>query len=148
MKVILLTDVKKVGKKGEVKEVADGYGRNYLIKNGLAVMASQHSLEILQQQKDQEALDYTLNRQNAQALKEKIEKIRLTFPVKAGKDGRLFGSISPAKLADALQQQYGIEVDRRKFVDNDNLSHLGHYDVRAELFKDVIATISVDLVEQ
>ena len=70
MKVILLTDVKKVGKKGEVREVADGYGRNYLIKNGLAVQASQHSLQILQQQKDQEALDLTLNRQNAQALKE------------------------------------------------------------------------------
>ncbi|MBO4218146.1 MAG: 50S ribosomal protein L9 [Erysipelotrichaceae bacterium] len=148
MKVILLTDVKKVGKKGEVREVADGYGRNYLIKNGLAVQASQHSLQILQQQKDQEALDLTLNRQNAQALKEKIEQIRLVIPVKSGKDGRLFGSVSTSKIAEVLASQHGIEVDRRKFVDNDNLTTLGHHDVRAELFKDVIATISVDLVEQ
>ncbi|MCR5067807.1 MAG: 50S ribosomal protein L9 [Erysipelotrichaceae bacterium] len=148
MKVILLTDVKKVGKKGEVKEVADGYGRNFLIKNGYAVQASQHGLQILQQQKDEEALHYTLNKQNAQQLKEKIEQIRLVFPVKAGKDGKLFGSVSTAKIAEQLAEQYGIEVDRRKFVDNDNLTRLGHYDVRAELFRDVVATISVDLTEK
>lgn len=148
MKVILLTDVKKVGKKGEVKEVADGYGRNYLIKNGLAVLASSRGLQILEHQKAEEAQLYQQHKQEAEELKKKIEAVKLTFPVKTGKDGKLFGSISTSKIAEQLAKQYGFEVEKRKFVDNDNLTSLGHYDVKCELFKDVIATISVDLVEQ
>lgn len=145
MKVILLTDVKNVGKKGEVKEVADGYGRNFLIKNKMAVMASEKSMEILKQQNEKAAQEYQKKKEEAMALKEKIEAVSLTFNVKAGNDGKIFGSVSNAKICDSLNEKYGLVVDKRKFVDTNNLVRLGHYDCKVELFKDVIATIKVDL---
>ena len=85
MKVILLTDVKNVGKKDEIKEVAAGYARNYLIKNGLAVEATKRALEILQNQKDEVAANRTEKKQQALELKEKLEKLTLTLEVKSGK---------------------------------------------------------------
>jgi len=145
MKVILLTDVKNVGKKGDVKEVADGYGRNYLIKNRLAVEASKKSMEILNQQNEKAAEEFQAKKAEALKLKEQIEKLSLVFPVKSGADGRIFGSVSTAKICEQLQSAHHITVDKRKFVDTSNLTTLGHYDVKVELFKDVIATIKVDL---
>jgi len=148
MKVILLSDVKNVGKKGEIKEVSDGYGRNFLVRNGFAVEASKKSLEILDQQKQQEAQDYAEKKKEAESLKEMIEKVSLKFTVKTGADGRIFGSISTAKVAEALALQHKLTVDKRKFVDNENLTKLGHYDLKVELFKNVIATIKVDVVSE
>ena len=117
MKVILLTDVKNVGKKDEIKEVAAGYARNYLIKNGLAVEATKRALEILQNQKDEVAANRKEKKQQALELKEKLEKLTLTLEVKSGKEGKLFGSINTGKIADELAKQYNITVDKRKFVD-------------------------------
>ena len=145
MKVILLSDVKNVGKKGEVKEVADGYGRNYLVKNGLAVEATKKSMEILQQQKEDEKANQAQQKKEAEALKERIESEPLVFHAKAGKDGKMFGSISTAKICEEVEKKYGIKLDKRKFVDTDNLVELGRHDVRAELYKGVIATIKVDI---
>ncbi len=95
MKIILLADVKKVGKKGEVKEVADGYARNYLIKNGLAVEATKKRLEILDQQKQDEVTKQEQLKQEAIETKTILEAKKLRFEVKAGTDGKIFGSISP-----------------------------------------------------
>lgn len=145
MKVILLTDVKNVGKKGEIKEVADGYGRNYLVKNRFAVEATKKSMEILQNQKDQAALELQQKTQQANQLKERIESVSLLFKVKAGADGRLFGAVSSAKIAEELLKQYDITVDKRKFVDMKNLSHIGKYDVKIDLFKGIIATLKVEV---
>ncbi|MGI6608019.1 MAG: 50S ribosomal protein L9 [Erysipelotrichaceae bacterium] len=146
MKVILLTDVKNVGKKNEIKEVAAGYARNYLIKNGLAVEATKRALEILQNQKDEIAADRKAKKQQALDLKEKLEKLTLTFKVKSGTDGKLFGSINTGKIADELEKQFNIVIDKRKFIDSENITRLGNYEMKIELFKDVIAKFEVEVI--
>lgn len=143
MKVILLKDVKNVGKKDEIVEVSDGYGRNYLLRNKLAVLASEKALEILSDQKKQQQQFLEEKKQEAIALKEKIEKIVLTFQIKSGKDGKLFGSVSTVKICELMQKQYNIALDKRKFIDKENITSLGTYDLKIELFKDVIATVKV-----
>ena len=145
MKVILLSDVKNVGKKGEVKQVADGYGRNYLVKNGLAVEATKKSMEILTKQKADEAAREAEMRVEAIELKNKLEKMTISFKVKAGNDGRMFGSVSNAKIAETLAKDYQIQVDKRKFVDNGNITELGMHKVRVELFKGVVATLNINI---
>ena len=145
MKVILLSDVKNVGKKGEIKQVADGYGRNYLVKNGLAVEATKKSMEILNKQKADEVAREAEMKKEALELKEKLEKMTITFKVKAGNDGKMFGSVSNAKIAETLAKDYDIQVDKRKFFDNGNITELGLHKVRVELFKGVVATLNVDI---
>ena len=147
MKIILLSDVKNVGKKGDICQVADGYGRNYLIRNGLAVEASRRSMEILNNQKEEQAAAKEARRLEAEEAKKQIEEISLSFPMKCGTQGKLFGSVSTGKIADELQKQYGITVDRKKFVDSGNLTSLGRHDVRIELFKGVVATVKVEITE-
>ena len=145
MKVILLSDVKNVGKKGEVKQVADGYGRNYLVKNGLAVEATKKSMEILTKQKADEAAREAELKEEAIELKNKLEKMTISFKVKAGSDGKMFGSVSNAKIAETLAKDYQIQVDKRKFVDNGNITELGMHKVRVELFKGVVATLNINI---
>ncbi|MBQ1301000.1 MAG: 50S ribosomal protein L9 [Erysipelotrichaceae bacterium] len=145
MKVILLSDVKNVGKKGEVKQVADGYGRNYLVKNGLAVEATKKSMEILTKQKADEAAREAEMKEEAIELKNKLEKMTISFKVKAGSDGKMFGSVSNAKIAETLAKDYQIQVDKRKFVDNGNITELGMHKVRVELFKGVVATLNINI---
>ena len=148
MKIILIEDVKNVGKKGELKEVADGYARNFLIRNRLAVEATAHSKAILEQQKqdkiDQEIEDI----KKAEALKEKLTTITLVFPVKTGEGGKVFGSISSKQIADELAKKHQVTIDKRKILDNGPFSDLGYSDIRIELHKKVIGTIKIHLKAQ
>jgi large subunit ribosomal protein L9 len=148
MKIILIEDVKNVGKKGELKEVADGYARNFLIRNRLAVEATAHSKAILEQQKqdkiDQEIEDI----KKAEALKEKLTAITLVFPVKTGEGGKVFGSISSKQIAEELVKKHQITIDKRKILDNGPFNDLGYSDIRIELHKKVIGTIKIHLKAQ
>ena len=148
MKIILIEDVKNVGKKGELKDVADGYARNFLIRNRLAVEATAHSKAILEQQKqdkiDQEIEDI----KKAEALKEKLTTITLVFPVKTGEGGKVFGSISSKQIAEELVKKHQITIDKRKILDNGPFSDLGYSDIRIELHKKVIGTIKIHLKAQ
>lgn len=148
MKIILIEDVKNVGKKGELKEVADGYARNFLIRNRLAVEATAHSKAILEQQKqdkiDQEVEDI----KKAEALKEKLTTITLVFPVKTGEGGKVFGSISSKQIAEELVKKHQVTIDKRKILDNGPFSDLGYSDIRIELHKKVIGTIKIHLKAQ
>ena len=146
MKVILLSDVKKVGKKGEEKNVADGYAMNFLIAKGLAVKASEKSEEILKKEKDQEAKDNQIKKDDAIAIKNKLENIRLEFKVKS-KDGKVFNSISTKAICEELDKK-GIRVDKRKILDSEPIKSLGHSSVKIELYKGVIGTIQVVLKEE
>ena len=145
MKVIMLADVKKVGKKGEIVEVADGYGRNFLIRGGLAVQATAGSQKVLDQQKLQEALNEQEKKVQAQEVAHKLENLTLRFHVKSGKEGRVFGSVSTKQIVEELRKQ-GINVDKRKILDTSPVSSLGVTKVRVELYKDVIGTINVHLL--
>lgn len=144
MKVILKTDVKKVGKRGEVVEVSDGYARNYLIARGLAVASTEKSMEILSGQKEAEKELDEQRRKEAQELAAKLEKMMLTFQVNTGKDGKVFGSVSTKQIVQQLQKQ-GVKVDKKKFLDTYPVASLGVTKVRVELYKGVIGTVNVQL---
>ena len=144
MKVILKTDVKKVGKKGEIVNVADGYGRNYLIARGLAVPETKKSLEVLREMKAEEAAEEARKVEEAKATAAKMEKMILNFTVKSGEGGRVFGSVSTKQITEALAKQ-GIRIDKRKILDTNPIQTLGTTNVRIELHKDVIGTIRVKL---
>ena len=145
MKVILLKDVAKVGKKGDIKEVADGYARNFLIARGLAVQESNSSKKILDKQNEEAAKLDAQNRVEANKVKEQMAKLTLEFKVKAS-NGKVSGSVSGKQIEEALKQK-GITVDKRKIKDGETLNALGVYDVKIELYKDIIGIIKVKLIE-
>ena len=146
MKVILLSDVKKVGKKGEVKEVADGYAKNFLIARKLAVQASESAHKVLEKEKEKQAILDEERRSEALKVKEELEKLELIFKVKA-KDGKVSGSVSSNKLQEELKKK-GIEIDKRKIIDNEPITSLGISEIKVELYKEVIGTIKVNLIEE
>ena len=144
MKVILLSDVKKVGKKGEIVEVSDGYGRNFLLNKKLAVLATKKSMEILDEQNLQHDLEEKQKEADAQALKQKLTKITLEFHVKTGEGGRVFGSVSTKQIVEQLERVHAIKIEKRKFIDTDAITSLGYTDVKVDLYKNkVIGVIRV-----
>lgn len=148
MKVVLLQDVKKVGKKGEIVSVSDGYGQNFLIKNKLAVKETEGARKIVEKEKEEARLQDIENKKNAEALKEKIESITLEFVLKSGKDGKTFGSISTKHIVEQLRDKYEIRVDKRKFINAHPIGALGYSNLKVELYKGVVATIRVHLSEK
>lgn len=148
MKVILLEDVRKVGKKGDIVKVADGYGQNYLIKNHLAVMATEAERKVLAQEKAEEAAQEALKKEEAEALAKRLEDITVEFKVATGKEGRTFEHISTKQIVKALREQYDIKVDKRKFINAYPIGNLGTTKLKIELFKGVIGTINVHLSEK
>ena len=144
MKVILLQDVKKVGKKGEVVKVADGYGQNFLIKNKLAVLETNTSRKIVESQKEAEHQQDLENQAKAKELAKEIESITL----KSGKDGKTFGSVSTKQVVEQLREKYGIKIDKRKFIDAHPIGALGYTKLKVDLYKGIIATINVHLKER
>lgn len=144
MKVILLSDVKKVGKKGEVVEVADGYARNFLIAKKLAVQESNKSREILKHQQETEAFNQQELKKEAEILKEKLETMVFEFKVKSGKEGKVFNSVSTKAIVDKLKEE-GIVIDKRKIIDTSPVATLGTTVVKVELYKGVIGNIKCHL---
>ena len=144
MKVIFLKDLKKQGKKNEIKEVSDGYATNYLIKNGYAVKYTKSSGDILD---NQIANDKRLEEENIKAaneVKNKIEKEIFSFDVKSGKDGKVFGSVSSKQICEKLNS-LGYNVDKKMIINNEGVSSLGITYVDIELHKKVIAKIRIEL---
>ena len=146
MKVIFIKDLKGQGKKGDIKNVKDGYGMNFLVKNGYAVIATEGNL------KHQNTLDRKkqeideINRKKALDIKEKLEKQDLIFYVKTGKMDKVFGTISSKQIVSELKNK-GIEVDK-KFVSANSISSLGTHNVEIELYKGVVANIKVTLKKE
>ncbi len=149
MKVILTSDVKKLGKKGDVVEVADGYGRNFLVKQKLGVEATKRSMEILDRQNLQHELEEKELEAKAEDIAKQLEKITLTFKLKTGEGGKVFGGVSTKQIIEQLHKQHNIHVDKRKVLDTGHLSCLGFSNVRIDLYKNkVIGTIKVHIQEQ
>lgn len=148
MKVILLADVKNTGKKGDVVEVADGFGRNYLLARKLAVDASKNSLQVLNNQIAQAKELDEANRQEAMALAKELEKITVEFSVNVGANGKVSGSVSTKQIVESLASQHQITLDKRKFKDTQPLTSLGYHKLKVELYKGVIGVVSVYLKER
>lgn len=147
MQVILLKDVKNVGKKGEIVTVSDGYAMNFLIRQKAAVKASEKSKEVKQEQDRQVQLDYEAKKAAAIELKDQLATINLTFYAKTGKDGKMFGSISTKQICEELKRVHNIEIDKRKFIDNEPINTFGWSRPKHELFKGVIATLNIEIKE-
>ncbi len=148
MKVIFLKDVKGKGKKGEVKNVADGYAQNFLFKQGLAIEATPANLKALEAQKNKQKKEAEEELARAKQLKEKIDTLTVELFAKAGEGGRLFGSITSKQIAEALQQQHDIKIDKRKIELDDAIRALGYTNVPIKLHPEVTATLKVHVREQ
>lgn len=135
MKVILLADVKKVGKKGETVTVSDGYGANFLIPRGLAKPSTSFTqAELARDNAAEEARQIELKKA-AEEIKAKLENINVEFTAKVGNDGRMFGCISSKEIVEGLEKQWGIKVDKRKFIDKYPANALGYTRLKIELYK-------------
>lgn len=148
MKVIFLKDVKGKGKKGEVKNVADGYAQNFLFKQGLAIEATPANLKALEAQKNKQKKEAEEELARAKQLKEKIDTLTVELFAKAGEGGRLFGSVTSKQIAEALQQQHDIKINKRKIELDDAIRALGYTNVPIKLHPEVTATLKVHVQEQ
>lgn len=146
MKVIFIKDLKKQGKKGEIKEVKDGYAQNYLIKNGYAIKVTEKNIENYEKEKQQEKKVLDEKQLEAMKLKDQIEKTTLLFKVKTGEQDRVFGSISAKQVKDELHKK-GFKIEKRQIELTGSLSSLGYHNVTINLFKEVKATLKVQLVK-
>ena len=148
MKVILLKDVKNVGKKDQVCEVSQGYGANYLIKNGLAIMYTLGSKNTLDGQMKQREDEMLAKKAFAQEVAEKLKEITLEFTAPSSKDGRMFGNISPKQICEEMKKVFNIDIDKRKFIDKYPVNAFGYTRLKIELFKGIIGTVNVHVSEE
>ena len=146
MKVILKDNIKGVGKKDEIINAADGYARNYLFAKGLAVEATPGNLAKLQSKKDSEQFKKDTEKEEAMKLAQKLSKIKLEFKVKAGENGKIFGGISSKEIAEKLESEYQIKVDKKKIDLKEAIKTLGITIVEIKLYEGVIGKVKVQTI--
>ncbi len=144
MKVILLKDVKALGKAEEIKEVSDGYARNYLFKNGLAKEATSEGINSIRIKKETEAFKDAEKKRLAIEARNKINGITVDVFVKCGEKGKVFGSVTSQAIADAVNKA-GFEIDKKMLVLKDSIKNVGLYEVEVKFMPDVAAKIKVDV---
>ncbi|RDW16772.1 50S ribosomal protein L9 [Oceanobacillus chungangensis] len=147
MRVIFLKDVKGKGKKGEVKNVSDGYARNYLLKNKIAEEATPGNMKILDAQKRKDAQEEQKEKEEAMNLKDKLADLTVEIKAKAGEGGRLFGSITSKQIAEVLEKEHGYKVDKRKIDLVEPIRALGYTTVPIKLHPEVSGSIKVHVAE-
>lgn len=148
MKVVFLKDVKGQGKKGEVKEVSEGYANNFLFPRNLAIPATKGTLNTLEQHKKSEQKRKEQELADAEALGAKLETLTVQVPAKAGEGGRLFGAISTKQIGEALEQQHKLKIDKRKMQLDQPIRSLGVTKVPVKLHAKVTATLTVQVIEE
>ena len=148
MKVILQKDIKGQGKKGELKEVSDGYGRNYLLPRGLAVEATADNLNAMRLKDKAHQAQIAREKAQAQEYAEKLSAVVVTVKAKAGTGGRLFGSITSREISEALAQQHDIKIEKNQIVQGDPIKQFGTYSVKCRLGHEISGTINVVVVEE
>ena len=147
MKVILLEDVKGTGKKGEIKEVKDGYAINFLIKKGLAQEASAKNLNLLQGQKDSAQHKIDVDTANAKEIAAQLEGKSIVVKAKAGQNDRLFGTVTSKEVSAAIKQSLGLDVDKKKINIAVKIEGFGDYSATAKLYAGVSAKFTVSVVK-
>ncbi len=146
MKVLLVQDVDHLGKAGEIKDVSGGFGRNYLLPKGFAVLATKSQIKQAEERLAAQRRKAEAARKDAEALAAKLAELTLTFVVKVGEQERLYGSVTNADIAAKLHEVAGIEIDRRKIALEDPIKRTGEYEVPVELASGVSATLKVVVV--
>ena len=143
MKVIFIKDLRGQGKRGDIKEVKDGYAKNFLIKNGYASQLTDSSLGKYNRECEQQKEQDDKNRKEAKSLKEAIEKVELVFTVKTGKGDQVFGSISSKQIKEELDKK-GYSFDKKQ-IKMENINCFGFHNVDIILYKDIVATVRVEI---
>lgn len=146
MKVLLKQDVRKIGKKGEVLDVKEGYARNFLIPNGLAVEATGGTVKQVEEEKKSLDRKKAKEKEEAEVLAVKLKGLTITLRHKAGEEGRLFGSITSAEIAEAVKQK-GFEIDKKRIALDDPIRLVGEYSVKIKLHHEVTAELPVNVLK-
>ena len=147
MQIVLLEDVKSLGKKGEIVKVNEGYGRNFILPKKLGVEATAKNLNDLKLKKANEEKVAAKLLEEARELGVKLEKASVTLSIKAGENGKAFGSVSSKEISKAVQEQLGLDIDKKKLVLPEPLKTFGTHQVPLKLHKDVTAKLTVKIVE-
>lgn len=148
MKVILLTDVKGVGKRGDIINASDGHARNYLIPRKLAVPADKQNLNELSAKKSSEAHKKDLERKEAERIKGKLEKETLNLKVKAGENGKTFGSITSKEISEGIEKEFKEVVDKKKIAIKEQIKQVGIYTVDLKLFEGVVCKLKINVMPE
>lgn len=147
MKVILMQDVKGQGKKGQLVDVSDGYGRNFLLAKKLAVLATPENLNTIKQQEKARRAQEAAEKAEAQETAKKLESLTVKIIAKAGEGGRLFGAVTAKEVSEALNAQHGINIAKAKLVMEEPIKACGGYKVRAKLGYEISGTVNVLVAE-
>ena len=148
MKVVLLENIKKLGKKDVIVEVSDGYARNVLIAKGQALAATADNLNNLKlKNKNEEKKDENL-RKIANENKNTLEKDKVVVGIKAGANGKTFGSITSKEIADAINNDFNINIDKKDVLLDESIKNVGTYDIRVKLYKDIVAILKLEVKEK
>ena len=147
MKVILQQDVKGQGKKGQLVEVSDGYGRNFLLAKKLAVLATPENVNTMKMQEKAKKAQEAAEKAEAQAIAKKLEELTVKIVAKAGEGGRLFGAVTGKEIADALAKQHGITINKAKLVLDEPIKACGGYKIKAKLGYEISGVVSVMVAE-
>ena len=148
MKVILLDNIKGVGKKDEIINASDGYARNFLLPKKLAVEANSANMSKLKAKQDSNQYRKNVEKEEAQKIAEKLKGILLKISVKAGENGKIFGSITSKEIAENLKTQYQIEVDKKKIELKEPIKTLGSFTVQIRLYEGVVGNLKVQMISQ
>ena len=147
MKVILMQDVKGQGKKGQLVDVSDGYGRNFLLAKKLAVLATPENLNTIKQQEKARKAQEAAEKAEAQEIAKKLESLTVKIVAKAGEGGRLFGAVTAKEVSEALNAQHGINIAKAKMVMEEPIKSCGGYKIRAKLGYEINGTVNVLVAE-
>ena len=148
MKVILLDNIKGVGKKDEIINASDGYARNFLFPKKLAVEANNENMSKLKAKKQSEQYKKDVNKENAEKIAKKLDDITLTIKVKAGENGKIFGGVTSKEISEELKKQYKIDIDKKKIILNENIKNLGRFDISMKLFEGVTGKLKVKVISE
>lgn len=148
MKVILTQDVKAQGKKGQMIDVADGYGRNYLIARGLAIPADNKSINEMKNREASAKHKIEVEKQEARDIAAKLEGIMLKFSASAGTDGKLYGSVTSKDIAEKLEKEHSVIIDKRKIVLSDPIKTFGAFTIDVKLYPEINGKINVTVTEK
>lgn len=147
MKVIFNVDVKGQGKKGELKEVSDGYARNFLLPRGLAAEATTDNINTLKLKEKARQAQIAREKAEAEENAKKLSGVQVTIRAKAGKNGKLFGAVTSQEIADALKAQFNIDIEKNKIVQAEPIKTFGSFSVKAKLGYEISGTVNVLVVE-
>ena len=148
MKVILLDNIKGVGKKDEIINASDGYARNFLFPKKLAVEANNENMSKLKAKKQSEQYKKDVNKENAEKIAKKLDDITLTIKARVGENSKIFGGVTSKEISEELKKQYKIDIDKKKIILNENIKNLGSFDISMKLFEGVTGKLKVKVISE